>query len=144
MDMIRRRMGYRLVLKKARFSSAVQPGGMLNLEIQLSNTGYAALYNPRPVLVVLTGGGKRYDLPLPTVDPRRWEPGQDHTIAVSVPVPTTVVTGTYQLSLWLPDQANALRSVPAYAVRFANLNVWDATTGLNILASDFPVILSGP
>ncbi|HEX9872656.1 MAG TPA: DUF4832 domain-containing protein [Candidatus Tectomicrobia bacterium] len=144
MDTIRRRLGYRLVLKKARFSSSVQPGGLLNLEIQLSNTGYAALYNPRPVFVVLTGGGRRYELPLPTVDPRRWEAGQEYTIAVSVPVPTNVVAGTYQLSLWLPDQANPLRNIPAYAVRFANLNVWDATTGLNILTADFPIILSGP
>jgi len=44
----------------------------------------------------------------------------------------------------LPDQANPLRNIPAYAVRFANLNVWDATTGLNILTADFPIILSGP
>jgi hypothetical protein len=138
-DTIRLRLGYRLTLKKARFSTSVQPGSTFNLEVQLSNTGFAALYNPRPVFAVLTGGGKRYELPLPTIDPRRWEPGKDHTISVSTPVPSDIAPGTYQISLWLPDQYNSLRSIPAYSVRFANANVWDANTGLNILASDLLV-----
>ena len=142
MDTIRLRLGYRLVLERARFSPSVQPGGMLKLEVQLSNTGYAALYNPRPAFAVLTGGGKRYELPLPTIDPRRWEPGKDHTISVSVPVPADIAIGKYQLSLWLPDPYDSLRGIPAYAVRFANLNVWDASTGLNVLAPDESVLIT--
>jgi hypothetical protein len=46
----------------------------------------------------------------------------------------------YQLGLWLPDASSSLRNAPAYAVRFANNNVWDAATGINILTSDLQVL----
>jgi hypothetical protein len=46
-----------------------------------------------------------------------------------------VEPGSHRLSLWLPDEAEALTSDPDYAVRFANMDVWDAQTGENVLTS---------
>jgi hypothetical protein len=66
--------------------------------------------------------------------------GQEKTISVNVNLPANIAAGTYKLGLWLPDAYSALRNKPVYAVRFANTNMWDATTGLNILTPDFQVI----
>jgi hypothetical protein len=139
MDTIRRELGYRFVLQNARFSTSVQPGGTLELEVHLSNAGYAAPYNPRPVFAVLTRGNKRYELPLPTIDPRRWEAGKDQTISVSLPIPSNVEKGKYQLSLWLPDEYDSLRDNPAYSIRFANKDMWDESTGFNVLDKELMV-----
>ncbi|MBI2093543.1 MAG: DUF4832 domain-containing protein, partial [Candidatus Omnitrophica bacterium] len=140
MDAIRRQLGYRLVLKEAFIPQSVQPGGSLDVDVVLNNVGYAAMYNPRPIFVVLKNATNRYDLAILGIDPRHWEPGADQTLPIRVTVPTNVVPGTYTLGLWLPDAAASLRNIPAYAVRFANANVWDAVTGVNILTSSLEVL----
>jgi hypothetical protein len=139
METIRRRLGYRLVLNRARFAPSAVPGSALSLEVALTSVGFAPPYNPRPVFAVLMGGGRWYELPLPDVDPRRWTPGTEHVFSVSVAIPAHVMPGTYRLALWLPDPYESLRQNPAYSIRFANETVWDEETGLNVLASDFQV-----
>jgi len=140
METIRRNLGYRLVLKEASLPLTIRPGGTLSLNIRLSNDGFAAMYNPRPLYVVLLGGGKRFEAPVTNIDPRRWVPGQEQTINVSLALPATIPAGTYQVGLWLPDASSSLRNSPAYAVRFANTDIWDAATGINILTSDLQVL----
>lgn len=140
MPTIRQRLGYRLVLERALFSSSANAGGVLNLEVFLSNSGYASMYNPRPVYAVLTGGGRRYEMLLSAFDARHWEAGKDIDISTSVLVPAAVVPGTYELSLWLPDAYPSLRAIPEYSVRFANTGTWDATTGLNLLSTGSSVV----
>jgi hypothetical protein len=140
METIRRSLGYRLVLKEASLPTTIRPGGTLSLNIRLSNTGFAAMYNPRPLYIVLLGGGRRYEAPVTNIDPRRWAPGQEQTINVSLALPATIPAGAYQVGLWLPDASSSLRNSPAYAVRFANTNVWDPTTGINFLTSNLQVL----
>ena len=139
METIRRNLGYRLVLKESSLPFAIKAGETLILNIRLSNEGFAAMYNPRSLYVVLLREGTRYALPVPGVDPRRWVPGQEQTINVSLALPATIPAGTYQVGLWLPDASSSLRNSPAYAVRFANNNVWDSATGINILSNNFQV-----
>ena len=140
METIRRSLGYRLVLKEAVVPPTIEPGGTLSLNIRLNNEGFAAMYNPRPVYVVLLREGTRYVVPVTGIDPRRWAPGQEQTINVSLNLPANVPPGTYQLGLWLPDASSSLRNSPAYAVRFANTDVWDPDSGINILTSNLQVL----
>jgi len=139
METIRRNLGYRLMLKETFLPFAIKVGETMRLNIHLSNEGFAAMYNPRPVYVVLLGEGTRYTVPITDVDPRRWAPGQEQTINVSLNLPANVPPGTYQLGLWLPDASSLLRNSPAYAVRFANTGVWDPDTGINILTTNLQV-----
>lgn len=139
MPEIRNRLGYRLALNKAYVPQSVQSGNTMNLEVQLSNVGFASLYNPRPVIAVLANASNRYEIPLPTIDPRRWEAGQNQTLNINAPIASTIVPGTYTLGLWLPDASTTLKNRPEYAVRFANLNVWDPSSGVNIVTSNFVV-----
>jgi len=138
MDTIRRKLGYRLTLKEAFLPQSIKPGGTLSLNIRISNEGFAAMYNPHPLYIVLLGPS-RYEIPITNIDARRWEPGQEQIINLSVNFPANVRPGTYKLGLWLPDIYSSLRSSPAYSVRFANSNVWDAATGTNILMTNLEV-----
>jgi uncharacterized protein DUF4832/uncharacterized protein DUF4874 len=135
MEEIRRNLGYRFVLKEARVRRAVPRGGVLDLDVLVRNEGFASLYNPRPVFLVLQNVRNRYEFRLGSVDPRRWEAGQDRWVSIRVKLPKAIVAGRYAVSLWLPDAARSLRESPSYAVRFANGDVWNATLGLNMLTS---------
>ncbi|HKY54137.1 MAG TPA: DUF4832 domain-containing protein [Anaerolineales bacterium] len=140
MDTIRRSLGYRIILKEAFIPANLKPGSALSLNIRLSNDGFAAMFNPRPLFVVLQGPGGRYDIPVSNIDPRHWAPGQESTFTINVNLPANITLGTYKLGFWLPDAYTSLRSKPAYSVRFANTNVWEATTGINILTTNFQVV----
>lgn len=127
------RMGYRLALTSADFNEQARPGGLLNLTVNINNSGFAALMNPRPLFVVLAG---RDDIPPYMVrlelDPRTWQPGDSSFTAV-IRLPSKIEEGEYDLALWLPDEAETLQLNPLYAVQFANEGVWDETIGYNIL-----------
>ena len=139
MNTIRRNLGYRLTLKEAFIPASVKPGGTLSLNMRLHNDGFASMFNPRPIFIVLQNSTNRYEIPVAGIDPRRWAAGQDSNFTISVNLPANMAPGTYRLGLWLPDAYASLKNKPAYAVRFANNNVWEAATGINIIAPNFQV-----
>ena len=103
--------------------------------MRLENYGFAGLYNPRPVQLVLEGNDTRYEVTLEGHDARTWTPGSEILLSAKLRVPADVDPGSYRLALRLPDDASALADSPGYAVRFANADVWDASTGDNVLTS---------
>lgn len=135
LEEITNRLGYRLSLASAVFNEEVRPGGLLGLTVEITNSGFAALMNPRPLYVVLVGEAAR-SLPAYAVqlelDPRTWQPGST-SFAAKIRLPSRMEEGEYQLALWLPDEAETLQQNPLYAVRFANESLWDESTGYNIL-----------
>ena len=125
---IARDLGYRLELRSATFDKETLPGGTLAVAVTLVNTGYAAMYNARPVYLTLDETRVLID-----VDPRRWEPGQEVTIHASLRVPVDMAPGPHRLGLWLPDADPRLQlpaRVESYAVRFANAT-WEGS--INVL-----------
>lgn len=133
---LNRKMGYRLQLVSGTFSDEVIQGENLNVQLQIKNVGYAPLYNERHAYIVLkpTDSSLSADtLPL-TSDPRSWLPnGVLTTINEDLTLPSDIPAGTYKLYLYLPDAYETLASDPRYAVRFANKNTWDKSTGMNSL-----------
>ncbi len=127
------RMGYRLSLSSANFNERVRPGGLLNLTVDLQNTGFASIINERPLYVTLVGrdGIPPYATQL-ELDPRTWQPGGS-SFTASIRLPSNMDEGDYNLALWLPDESETLKSNPLYAIQFANENIWDESTGYNIL-----------
>jgi len=128
---IQDRLGYRFSLVSMTINEQVRPGGVLNMDLQIKNSGFGVLFNPRTVYAVLDGPGS-YRTAL-TMDPRFWAPGIISSFQVNLRVPADALEGMYTLSLWLPDPSNSLEADPRYAIRFANLDVWDADTALNKL-----------
>lgn len=146
MEEINNRLGYRLSLKSADFNEQVRPGGVLQLTVNLQNTGFASLVNKHPLYVVLAmpEGDSRYEVPayLDEIEPRIWLAGE-YSFSIKLHIPSNAVKGEYQLALWLPDDYESLRNDPRYAVRFANENVWNESTGLNVLGSIFITDMAG-
>lgn len=134
-DEIHRRLGYRFSLSQAALPESIRPGGRFVLDFDVVSSGFGALYNPRPVVLVLEGNGKRLETPLESLDPRRWAPGSTRSESVHVELPATLSPGSYTVALRLPDAADALSARPEYAVRFANAGVWNASTGDNELGT---------
>lgn len=128
-----RKMGYRYQLVNTTYNDKAAAGGYLWLQMKIKNTGYAPLYNERPVYIVLKNSSNEYKLKLQS-DPRSWKPnGVVTTISERLDIPSNVANGTYQMYLYMPDAYASIASKPAYAVRFANANVWEASTGMNKL-----------
>jgi hypothetical protein len=142
---IRNRLGYRMAMKRVAINSKVRPGGTLDLEVDVKNYGFAAPFNARPVYVVLTSAsGARQTVKLANVDVRRFTPGTVTTIKTKLHMPANLAAGTYKLSLWLPDEASTLKNDPRYAIRMANDNAWNATTGDNLMTAALRVDTAAP
>lgn len=132
-DNLNRKMGYRYQLLQANLPEEAAAGGQARFQIQLRNVGYAPLYNERKAYIVLSNQQSVFSIQLAT-DPRRWLPnGAETQIDEMLTIPAEVPAGTYQLYLHLPDMASTLATDPRYAVRFANVGTWDASTGMNRL-----------
>lgn len=133
MPEIRRRLGYRFELSQVKLNDRVRPGGILRLSIALTNRGFAAPYNERPLFVVLDGPTR--SVVKLAADPRRFLPERgDITLSTLLRVPATLPPGKYRVALWLPDADAGLQQRSEYAIRLANTNVWNEAGGDNTLA----------
>ncbi len=133
MDNIRRRLGYRFVLREATFPKQIKVGQQLTVNIALHNVGYASPYNPRPLQLILrnTATGAIHGVTVET-DIRQLSPGS-HQLRHSIQLGADVKSGQYELLLNLPDGYSSLATNPAYSIRLANENIWEAHSGYNKL-----------
>ncbi len=139
-DEIAQRLGARLVLEESRAQRKVRAGGVLEVEVALSNRGFAPLYNARDVEFVLQNEESSALFTFAQdVDPRAWKPGQQYVFNTRLALPADLPKGSYRLALFLPDPSPRLRWDPRYAYRLANENMWDAESGLNALISGIAV-----
>jgi hypothetical protein len=135
-DIAKRKLGYRLSLDSGSYSTIAKTGGQFAATLTIRNDGYAAPFNPRGLSLILrnTSLGTVYSAKLPD-DPRRFAPGGNTTISHKFCLPADVAAGTYALLLNLADPAPGLAGRPEYAIRLANQNTWEASSGYNNLNS---------
>ena len=139
---ISRNMGYRFQLLSASFDAQVVAGTSMNVQLNIKNVGYAPLYNERYAYIVLKNSTNKYSIPLSS-DPRTWAPNNATTaINEYITLPATMVPGTYDLYLYLPDASASIANNPKYAVRFANQGIWESATGYNILNKQVEVTIA--
>ena len=146
-DTLNVHMGYRYNLMEGQFSDEAAPSGKMNVTIGVRNSGYAPIYNERPVYLVLKDvsvQNSEFRIQLKT-DPRRWLPnGVISWINEQVEIPENMLEGTYQLYLWLPDKYEAIQDDARDAIRCANKDVWDAETGYNALKATITIDKNAP
>lgn len=137
---IKSRLGYNLQLQNATLSTSAHVGESISVAFNIVNVGFAALYNERPVQLILrnSSSGAVIRLPL-NADPRRWLPGSTINVSQSVALPSTIPAGTYAMLLALPDAAPSLANRPEYSIQLANVGTWEASTGFNSLKANLVV-----
>lgn len=134
MDEVKRRLGYRFELLEATISDSVKPAGIFNLNFQITNKGFASPFNPRNLEIILRNNSNNQKYRLVTdVDPRFWMSGDTIFVSVTGGIPSNINEGTYGAYLFLADPEYRLHDNPDYAIRLANSNVWEDSTGYNSL-----------
>jgi hypothetical protein len=134
MDEVQRRLGYRFSLLEGRYSDSVKRNSEFHTEINITNHGWAAPYNPRGLELLLRNvvDGTIYFTELPE-DPRFWLGGDTVRVNASIGVPSTIPAGDYELLLHFPDPTESLYGRPEYSIRLANSDVWENESGYNDL-----------
>ncbi len=133
-ETIKRLLGYRLRLLTASLPDSVPPGGTFQLSLTLRNDGWANPYNPRNLEVILRHETTKEVYRLLTgVDPRYWQAGDTVRLSLEGGIPVDMPTGSYEVLVHLSDPEIALHDRPEYAIRLANPDVWEASTGYNRL-----------
>jgi Domain of unknown function (DUF4832)/Domain of unknown function (DUF4874) len=141
-DEIARRLGYRFRLLKSELPKIATRGGTLQAKFTLVNDGYANLYNPRMLELVLRHQASRKLTRLKLMDDARFKmpfPGESKILEFNLKLPATLERGTYDVLLALPDSKPSLHDRPEYAIQLANKNVWEANTGFNNLGHKLEV-----
>jgi hypothetical protein len=130
---IKQQLGYRMVLQTALLPKTVKSNKNFSVELHLENKGYASPFNPRPVQLILRNQqtGKITQLYFKT-SIQRWFTGKI-VLKQNFVLPVDISPGSYQLLFNLPDGYTNLQSNPAYSIRLANTDLWEATTGFNNL-----------
>ncbi len=118
LDEIKSRLGYRFSLTDAWFNDHVKPGDVLHVKLAIKNDGFAPLYDPRDVYLLLEGSSS-YIVKLDVV-PSLWAAGSSVTVEENIGLPNLVAEGKYSLSIWMPDRASTLAGNPLYDIEFAN------------------------
>jgi hypothetical protein len=134
MDEIKRRLGYRFELIETTISDSVKPSGIFNLDLKITNKGFASLYNARNLEIILRNktNNQKYNL-LTEEDPRLWLSGDTINISITGGIPSTMSEGEYNAFLFLADPEPRLHDKSDYAIRFANEGLWEDSTGFNSL-----------
>jgi len=134
LDDIKRRLGYRFSLLEGTYTDSVKPGGIMNIQFELANYGFASPYNPRNLEFILRKVNTNEKFRLITEEePRFWLSGDTVNVQLSAGIIGTMPEGEYELFMQLADPVTALHSRPEYSIRLANENVWEDSTGFNSL-----------
>jgi hypothetical protein len=148
----RNSLGYRFQLISSTMPERVRPGSLLEVKIEIANTGFGKLFNPRKVELILRN---RQDNQVwyivASAEPRLWspadttsnpsviewnanDPGLRYTEILRGGIPAKgMPDGTYDVFLNLPDIAPSIHDNPMYSIRLANQDTWEPSTGYNSL-----------
>jgi hypothetical protein len=133
---VQRLMGYRLEFLSTEHPATTAAGSAWPIRIAVRNVGWARIYKPRQLSILLKHRVSGNVLKLMTlVDPKAWTAGNTFAHDISVGIPSTAQPGEYDIYLALPDGAAQLNGDPRFAVRPANADnagtrqAWDATLG---------------
>lgn len=147
MTEVRSHMGYRLALVSVAHAKTAARGSDLLISIVIRNSGWARLYNARPVEIILRDpvSGDLRRLEANGADPRRWLPGADTTETLKISLPADLPAGTREVWLALPDADSRIQADPRFAIRLANADnaakgqTWDADLGAFALGTTLDI-----
>ena len=136
MPEVKRRLGYRLLLRTATLPARASAGSTVSINLTVENVGFAAPSNIRRPRLILKARDRDETWAVSTQhDIRHWLPEDDLiTLSFDVRLPDELTIGTYDWFMALPDASASLAGDPRYAIRLANQDVWHDDSGWNSLA----------
>lgn len=123
-DFVRDHLGYRINVKGV---DCKVDGNTLNYKIELTNTGFATVLNPKEVwLVLISEDDKITELQKIDSNPKDWQP-YDVSKNDNIPLIHTlegsaglnISPGKYKIGIWMPEISDELRYNSKYSVKFA-------------------------
>ncbi len=134
-DEVQKRLGYRFVLKTVEHPKMYKKEDKYNIKIIFENIGFSAPYNPHILKILFRNtDGQIVHEHVSKQDSRYWFGGESIQINETVELPS-LLAGNYDVLLSLIDANQKLSNRVEYSIRFANVNVWEKTTGYNLLFS---------
>lgn len=141
MEEIKRRLGYRFVLRSIELPSTIAANGKLLIKMQIDNIGFAAAVNPRSLYLVLrkiNDASQSYFFALEGTgtNVQHWLAATTNSVnATTTTDLNSVPIGEYQVLLHIADTSDSMRifSRPEYSVQLANQGTWEPQTGFNKL-----------
>ncbi len=138
---IAKRLGYRLRLINSEIPKSIFKGSTFDFKFTIKNDGFASPYNAHTSELVFRDkvNGNKYIINL-KLDSRKWLPDlKEIDLNLKLSFPNTIPSGEYELFLHFADPEPSLHDNPAYAIRLANQNTWEASTGYNSLQASVMV-----
>jgi hypothetical protein len=133
MDGILRNLGYRIVLREAKFTKQVSKDAPFNVNLKLENVGFAAPGKSRPVKLVLRNVDSKQIITKEfNTNIRKWYSGETQEVKTTFDL-SDVPAGSYELLMHLPDASESISNRVEYAIRVANTDVWEEESGFNKL-----------
>ncbi len=142
---IKKRLGYRYVLREADAPSNVSLAGSVAVRLEIENVGFAAAVNPRVLNLVLrhTVSNKYYSYPLvgANVNAQKWLAGEVSSVSARAVI-GNIELGEYELLLHIADPSANGRVLerPEYSIQLANENLWEPASGFNKLNATIKVV----
>ena len=122
-EFVRDHLGYRLNLLAS--SSLKADNGNLEYDLNLTNTGFATVLNPREVYLVLINSSNSIEKEVKlSVNPRDWQPYDPVTKKIEPVVynlkgtAAAGLSGKYKIGIWMPEPTEQ-RYNSRYDIRFA-------------------------
>lgn len=127
---VKKLLGYRLELINSVVPSLALVNTDFNITLNLRNIGYAAPFNQRNVYLVfrntITNIEYKYFV---STDIRTWL----GNVTINKTITNVLPIGVYKVFLSMPDINPTISSRSDYAIRCANLNTWESSSGYNDL-----------
>ncbi len=139
---MRVKLGYRFKLLSASIPNSVSTAAALQISFSIANDGWANPINPRGVRIVLRNKitNEEFFVPITdglsvpsdrSIDPRFWNTNTTTIVNINKPLPSNIPAGNYEVLLHLFAPEASIKSRPEYAIRLANQNIWEPSTGYN-------------
>lgn len=123
-DFVRDHLGYRLNVKEVMLNAE---SGKLDYQVDLTNTGFATVVNPKEVYLVLISGDNAVTKEIKVeVNPKDWQPydvkkndyvALKHSLKGNADV--SGLSGKYKVGIWMPETSGNLKYNNKFAVKFA-------------------------
>lgn len=131
---MRDHLGYRFVLRESKLNKEVLQGDMLNLSIDVENTGFANPIKKQKAEVILERDGIYRTAEL-DIDTTKWHSCTTTKSDISLKLPGDIEEGEWNIYLRLSVGNSGIEDSYMRSVQFANKDIWNSSFGANYLGT---------